>query len=320
MLHAGVLQVAAELQVEAGVGRVEAALRGKLAQTHALARGLEAALAAVNSEMAGLSRAQQRLTTMKEHLQAKVAVNKSRQQVRTCCLDVSIHPQSFFRPTALAGQQLAVCVTLCLERRAAVRSYGAGPQQQASVCRHQQSLNYHSCTALQLMITALQHGRAFHFWTKPLLSYSIRSPCCTLSPLQVRSDRPQRELVCDEVNRSLARQETLLCGLLERLGRAVALVAADSGKLAGIKQLLSRDLKDKVGVVVGSKGGLQLCFESGCSNSSSQTADVASFDLSASKRGYQLCRINRLFVLMDPACVLVPRRNVLCLVGCSNPR
>ncbi|WIA30743.1 hypothetical protein OEZ86_000809 [Tetradesmus obliquus] len=139
------LQVAAELQVEAGVGRVEAALRGKLAQTQALAQGLEAALAAVNSEMAGLSRAQQRLTTMKEHLQAKVSVNKSRQQVR--------------------------------------------------------------------------------------------------------SDRPQRELVCDEVNRSLARQETLLCGLLERLGRAVALVAADSGKLAGIKQLLSRDLKDKVDVV-----------------------------------------------------------------------
>jgi hypothetical protein len=81
VVHAGVLQVAAELQVEAGVGRVEAALRGKLAQTQALAQGLEAAIAAVNSEMAGLSRAHQRLTTMKEHLQAKVAVNKSRQQV-----------------------------------------------------------------------------------------------------------------------------------------------------------------------------------------------------------------------------------------------
>jgi hypothetical protein len=82
VLRAAVLQVAAELQVEAGVGRVEAALCGKLVQTQALAQGLEAALAAVNSEMAGLSRAQQRLTCMKEHLQAKVAVNKSRQQVR----------------------------------------------------------------------------------------------------------------------------------------------------------------------------------------------------------------------------------------------
>jgi hypothetical protein len=82
VLRAAVLQVAAELQVEAGVGRVEAALRCKLVQTQALAQGLEAALAAVNSEMAGLSRAQQRLMCMKEHLQAKVAVNKSRQQVR----------------------------------------------------------------------------------------------------------------------------------------------------------------------------------------------------------------------------------------------
>jgi hypothetical protein len=64
--------------------------------------------------------------------------------------------------------------------------------------------------------------------------------------LQVRSDRPTRELVCDEVNRSLARQEVLLAGLLERLVRAAALVTADSGKLAGIKQQLSKDLKDKV--------------------------------------------------------------------------
>jgi hypothetical protein len=62
-----------------------------------------------------------------------------------------------------------------------------------------------------------------------------------------------RELVCDEVNRSLARQEVLLGGLLERLGRAAALMTADSGKLAGIKQLLSRDLKDKVRVVAGAQ-------------------------------------------------------------------
>jgi hypothetical protein len=77
--------------VEAGVGRVEAALRGKLVQTQALAQGLEAALAAVNSEMAGLSRAQQRLTCMREHLQAKVAVNKSRQQVSLteCCVPLA---------------------------------------------------------------------------------------------------------------------------------------------------------------------------------------------------------------------------------------
>jgi hypothetical protein len=66
--------------------------------------------------------------------------------------------------------------------------------------------------------------------------------------MQVRSDRPVRELVCDEVNRSLARQEALLGGLIERLGRAAALVTADSSKLAGIKQQLSRDLKDKVDV------------------------------------------------------------------------
>lgn len=80
-VHLCLLQAAAELQVEAGVGRVEAALKGKLVQTQALAQGLEQALAAANHELSGLSRSQQRLSSMVTHLQAKAGINKSRQQV-----------------------------------------------------------------------------------------------------------------------------------------------------------------------------------------------------------------------------------------------
>lgn len=58
-----------------------------------------------------------------------------------------------------------------------------------------------------------------------------------------------RELTCDDVNRSLAKQEHLLAGLLERLKRGLALVIADTDKLNAIKQQLSRDLKDKVGLL-----------------------------------------------------------------------
>ena len=66
------------------MGKVEAALQGKLAKTHAMSQGLEQAVALVNHELGGLSRSQQRLNNMIAHVQQKVNINKSRQQVRIC--------------------------------------------------------------------------------------------------------------------------------------------------------------------------------------------------------------------------------------------
>lgn len=75
------LQATAQQQVEASVGRVEAALQSKLAKTQTLAQSLEQALSAVNHEHAGLSRSQQRLNAMVAHLKQKADINRSRQQV-----------------------------------------------------------------------------------------------------------------------------------------------------------------------------------------------------------------------------------------------
>jgi len=62
----------------------------------------------------------------------------------------------------------------------------------------------------------------------------------------VRRDRPFRELTCDDVNRSLARQEALLGGLIQKLQRGSGLVSVDSGKLQDVRQRLAGSLKDKV--------------------------------------------------------------------------
>lgn len=65
-----------------GVGRVEAALKSKLGQVQMQADSLTAALQAVNTECSKLARSQHRLSSMQAHLQDKLAVNRSRQQVR----------------------------------------------------------------------------------------------------------------------------------------------------------------------------------------------------------------------------------------------
>lgn len=64
--------------------------------------------------------------------------------------------------------------------------------------------------------------------------------------MQVRRDRPVRELTCDDVNRSLSRQEVLLAGLVQKLQRGTGLVCVDNGKLQDVKQKLLIALKDKV--------------------------------------------------------------------------
>eukprot|EP00878_Enallax_costatus_P037513 GHUV01042379.1.p2 GENE.GHUV01042379.1~~GHUV01042379.1.p2 ORF type:complete len:333 (+),score=133.96 GHUV01042379.1:1385-2383(+) len=135
------LQATAAHQVETSVGKVEAALQSKLAKTQELAQGLEQALAAVNHELAGLSRSQQRLSNMASHLRQKAGINKSRQQVRC--------------------------------------------------------------------------------------------------------DRPAREQTCDEVTRTLMKQQDILGSLLDRLQHGLMLVTADMDKLNSCRQQLTRDLKDK---------------------------------------------------------------------------
>jgi hypothetical protein len=62
----------------------------------------------------------------------------------------------------------------------------------------------------------------------------------------VRRARPARETVCDDVNRSLSRQEALLGSLVQKLQRGTGLVSVDSGKLQEVKQKLTATLKDKV--------------------------------------------------------------------------
>lgn len=76
------LQQTAQQKVSASVSKVEAALHNKLASTQALAQGLQRALSAVDHELGGLSRAQQRLSSMLAHVKQKAALNHSRQQVR----------------------------------------------------------------------------------------------------------------------------------------------------------------------------------------------------------------------------------------------
>lgn len=63
---------------------------------------------------------------------------------------------------------------------------------------------------------------------------------------QARRNRPMREMTCDEVNRSLSRQEALLANLLQKLQRGSALVAVDTGKLQDVRQRVSSSLNDKV--------------------------------------------------------------------------
>lgn len=58
--------------------------------------------------------------------------------------------------------------------------------------------------------------------------------------------RPLRERTCDDVNRSLARQEAVLINLMQKLQRGSALVAVDIGKLQDVYQKLATSLKDKV--------------------------------------------------------------------------
>lgn len=65
-----------------GVGRVEAALKSKLGQVQQQADALQAALRSISTESGKLARADQRLASMQAHLQDKLAVNRSRQQVR----------------------------------------------------------------------------------------------------------------------------------------------------------------------------------------------------------------------------------------------
>lgn len=64
--------------------------------------------------------------------------------------------------------------------------------------------------------------------------------------LQLRHERPQRELTNDQVSHQLYTQETLLQGLLGKLNRAILLVRTDIDQLSGCKQRLTKDLKDKV--------------------------------------------------------------------------
>lgn len=135
-------QAAAEERVADGVGRVEAALRTKLGQVQLQTQSLSEALGSINTELAKLAHAQQRISSMQAHLQDKLVVNRGRQQVRR--------------------------------------------------------------------------------------------------------DRPFRELTCDDVNRSLARQEALLGGLIQKLQRGSGLVSVDSGKLQDVRQRLAGSLKDKL--------------------------------------------------------------------------
>lgn len=65
--------------------------------------------------------------------------------------------------------------------------------------------------------------------------------------MQVRRDRPVRELTCDDCGRALARQEALLGNLLQKLQRGAGLVAVDIGKLQDVRQRLATALNDKVG-------------------------------------------------------------------------
>ena len=55
-------------------------------------------------------------------------------------------------------------------------------------------------------------------------------------------------MTCDEVARSLSRQEALLANLLHKLQRGSALVAVDSSKLQDVRQRVARSLSDKVGL------------------------------------------------------------------------
>lgn len=67
-----------------------------------------------------------------------------------------------------------------------------------------------------------------------------------LSHAQARRNRPTREMTCDEVNRSLSRQEALLANLLQKLQRGSALVAVDTSKLQDVRQRVAASLNDKV--------------------------------------------------------------------------
>lgn len=53
-------------------------------------------------------------------------------------------------------------------------------------------------------------------------------------------------MTCDEVNRSLSRQEALLANLLQKLQRGSALVAVDTSKLQDVRQRVAASLNDKV--------------------------------------------------------------------------
>eukprot|EP00775_Hariotina_reticulata_P005819 gene5819-6060_t len=85
---------------------------------------------------------------------------------------------------------------------------------------------------------------------------------------QARSDRPPRELTCDQVNRSLMHQEGLLNTLMSRLQRGLTLVTADMEKLSSCKQQLGRDLKDKQAALQVDAAVLQV--QPGDSNTRSQ--------------------------------------------------
>lgn len=74
-------QAAAEERVADGVGRVEAALRTKLGQVQLQTQSLSEALGSINTELAKLAHAQQRISSMQAHLQDKLVVNRGRQQV-----------------------------------------------------------------------------------------------------------------------------------------------------------------------------------------------------------------------------------------------
>lgn len=64
-----------------GVGRVENALKCKLGQVQMQTQALQDVLGAVNTEIAKLARTQQHIDSLQAHLQDKISINRSRQQV-----------------------------------------------------------------------------------------------------------------------------------------------------------------------------------------------------------------------------------------------
>lgn len=80
---------------------------------------------------------------------------------------------------------------------------------------------------------------------------------------QVRRARPARETVCDDVNRSLSRQEALLGSLVQKLQRGTGLVSVDSSKLQEGKQKLTATLKDKLTTIRLDEAVLQMTAPAG---------------------------------------------------------